>query len=180
MKRTGTIAAAVLLLMIAALALGACGDDDDDDDDAGGATSTQSSGQSTATATSDDGDDGGNGDDDDDGDDGGGNGGGGDSSDLDQVASALEPPNSTETTRFSSSDGMLIGYESDESLDSLKSYYDGKIDDLGLNLLGTLSSGESYNWIIGAEDGSGVQGGVTIAPSGTGTTVVSITLSLGS
>ena len=172
------------LLAGAALVFAACGGDDDDDDGGG------SDGAATATATADsdsddDGDDSAddNGDDssdnegDDDGDDGG-NGGGADTDDMEQLASDLEPPNSTESARFSSSEGLLISYESTDSFDDLKGFYDDRFDDLGINVLGTMSAADSQTWVIGEEDGSGVQGGVTLAPSGSGTTLVQVTLGI--
>jgi hypothetical protein len=175
-----------MLLAGATLIFAACGGDDDDDDgsDGSGATATATVDDSDDDADDDgddssvdEGDDDSDNEGDDDGDDGG-NGGGADTDDMEQVADALEPPNSSETARFASADGLLVSYESTDSLDDLKGYYEDKLDDLGINVLGTMSAADSQTWVIGDEDGSGVQGGVTLAPSGTGTTLVQITLGI--
>ena len=48
-----------------------------------------------------------------------------------------EPPNATEVSRFSSSDGVVIGWESSDSVDSVKGFYDDAIAEDGLNVYGT-------------------------------------------
>jgi hypothetical protein len=111
-------------------------------------------------------------------DDGGGDGGGGGGSqgDVEQLAEQLKPPNSTESSRFTTAEGISVGYGSTDSTDSLKSYYEGKFDDLGINLIGTSSASGSHTFVIGDEDGSGIQGGVSVIDDGSGASIVSITL----
>lgn len=106
-----------------------------------------------------------------------GNGGsGGDQGDLEQLADDLEPPNSTETTRMSANEAFIISWTSTDSVDSLESFYDDKIGQLGINLLGKSSVQGAHTWVIGNEDGSGPQGGITVGEDGSGGTVISITL----
>jgi hypothetical protein len=111
-------------------------------------------------------------------DDGGGDGGGGGGSqgDVEQLAEQLKPPNSTESSRFTTAEGISVGYGSTDSTDSLKSYYEGKFDDLGINLIGTSSASGSHTFVIGDEDGSGIQGGVSVIDDGSGGSIVSITI----
>ncbi|HEX9635287.1 MAG TPA: hypothetical protein VGB34_07400 [Candidatus Limnocylindria bacterium] len=112
--------------------------------------------------------------------DGGGGGNGGDGGDVDQLANDLVPPNSTEASRFEAEGSLLVGYTSTDSVDSLKSYYENKFNELGVNVIGTSSAGNTHTFVIGNEDGSGVQGGVTVAADeNAGNTIVQITLGVG-
>lgn len=113
---------------------------------------------------------------DDGGGDGGGGGGGGSQGDVEQLAEQLKPPNSTESSRFTTAEGISVGYGSTDSTDSLKSYYEGKFDDLGINLIGTSSASGSHTFVIGDADGSGIQGGVSVIDDGSGGSIVSITI----
>lgn len=107
----------------------------------------------------------------------GGNGGnGGDPGDLEELANDLEPPNATESTRMTASGALIVGWTSSDSIDSLESFYDNKINELGLNLVGKSSAGGAHSWIIGDEDGSGPQGAITIGDDGSGGSTVSLTL----
>jgi len=107
----------------------------------------------------------------------GGSGNGGSSGDVDQLANDLVPPNSSEVSRIEAEGTLLVGYTSTDSVDSLKSYYEGKFNDLGVNVIGTSSAGTTHTFVIGNEDGSGVQGGVTVAADeNAGNTLVQITL----
>lgn len=103
-------------------------------------------------------------------------GNGGDQGDLEQLADDLKPPNSTEITRMSANEAFIISWSSTDSVDSLESFYDDKIGQLGVNLLGKSSAQGGHTWVIGNEDGSGPQGGVTVAEDGSGGTVISVTL----
>jgi hypothetical protein len=106
-----------------------------------------------------------------------GNGGGGeDAGDRPQLAGDLEPPNATETTRMSADGGFIISWRSSESVDSLESFYDDKIAELGLNVLGKQSVEGAHTWIFGDEDGSGPQGGVTVTEDGSGGSLASVTI----
>jgi hypothetical protein len=149
----------------AALLLGGCGGDDDGlpgDDGGSDAAPTASNGGGGSS--------------------GGGSGGGSDGSGgadadtMEDLADALAPPNSTETIRYASADGISVGYESRDSIDSLRDYYDDKIEGLGLAVAGTMDNSDLHTWIIEDTD-KGVAGGVTVGPSGTGTAIVTINFS---
>jgi hypothetical protein len=104
-------------------------------------------------------------------DDGNGNGG-----DVEELAADLVPPNSTETTRTVASGVVFAGYESTDSADSLKSYYEGKIASAGMVIISTTSTSGTYGFIFAEDDqGSGFGGSIAIAPSssgGSGSTVI--------
>lgn len=104
-------------------------------------------------------------------DDGNGNGG-----DVEELAADLVPPNSTETTRTVASGVVFAGYESTDSPDSLKSYYEGKIASAGMVIISTTSTSGTYGFIFAEDDqGSGFGGSIAIAPSssgGSGSTVI--------
>jgi hypothetical protein len=110
-------------------------------------------------------------------DDGNGNGG-----DVEELAADLVPPNSTETTRTVASGVVFAGYESTDSADSLKSYYEGKIASAGMVIISTTSTSGTYGFIFAEDDqGSGFGGSIAIAPSSSGgsgsTVVVTVALS---
>jgi hypothetical protein len=110
-------------------------------------------------------------------DDGNGNGG-----DVEELAADLVPPNSTETTRTVASGVVFAGYESTDSPDSLKSYYEGKIASAGMVIISTTSTSGTYGFIFAEDDqGSGFGGSIAIAPSSSGgsgsTVVVTVALS---
>jgi len=127
----------------------------------GGGSEESDNPTATATATSD----------------GGGGGGGGAGGDVDQLAEDLVPPNSSEQSRISSQGTLIVSYTSTDSADSLNSYYENKFDELGVNVIGTSSAGATTTYVIGNEDGSGVQGGVTVAgDESSGGTIVQLTL----
>ncbi len=160
-----------------ALFIAACGGGDDDSDGPpgpGGADSnstptqesgnngapTQSGGDATATSSS--------------------GGGGADAGDIDGIMKDLVPPKSTEILRYSSQGTTSVSYESTDSLDSLKSFYDKRLKDLDLKLMGNMSTADTHSWFVGSDDGKAPQGSVTIFPSGTaGKVAVTITLGPG-
>jgi hypothetical protein len=86
----------------------------------------------------------------------GGSGGGSD--DLATIATNLAPPNSTEIGRYSASGALVVNWSSTDSVDSLKSYYDGKLGSLGLNVLSTTDVQGTHGWVFGNADNSGVSG----------------------
>jgi hypothetical protein len=105
---------------------------------------------------------------------GGGAGGGGD---LGALADELAPPNGNEQARFNADGGVIVNWLSSDDVESVKSYYDGQLSSMGLNVLQTTSIQGTYGWVFGNEDGSGTSGALTIGPdSGSGGTSVSLTL----
>ena len=159
------IAPALMVLLVACGGAGGSAGDGD-----GGSDSEQSQApEATAPATNDDGGGG--------GDDGGGDDGGGTGSvDLDGVYDTLTPPNSTETSK-TSADGIIFAVlESSDSIDSLKSFYEGAIPDAGLKIFSTTEAQSGFAWTIAESEASDFGGAVSIYPSGTGSTIVSVTI----
>ena len=159
------IAPALMVLLVACGGAGGSAGDGD-----GGSDSEQSQApEATAPATNDDGGGG--------GDDGGGDDGGGTGSvDLDGVYDTLTPPNSTETSK-TSADGIIFAVlESSDSIDSLKSFYEGAIPDAGLKIFSTTEAQGGFAWTIAESEASDFGGAVSIYPSGTGSTIVSVTI----
>jgi len=158
-----------MLITAAMLLLVSCGGGDDEGGDATAAPTSDGGNAATAVATSD----GGSGSD---GSGGSGGGSGAASGDVDQWVSDLTPPNGNEMARFTAPDGITVSFESDDSVDDLKSYYDDKLGDLGITVQGTADVGGTHTWVIGDESGDGVQGGLTVSESGDGKSLVTITL----
>ena len=104
-------------------------------------------------------------------------GGGGGGGDLGALADELAPPNGDEQARFNADGGVIVNWLSSDDVESVKSYYDGQLSSMGLNVLQTTSIQGTYGWVFGNEDGSGTSGALTIGPdSGSGGTSVSLTL----
>jgi hypothetical protein len=159
----------LLVLPVLVVLLVACGGSpgtstDDNGNGNGNGESTNPDVTATAEASKDD-----------------GNGTGNDG-DVEQLAADLVPPNSTETTRTVASGVVFAGYESTDSADSLKSYYEGKIASAGMVIISTTSTSGTYGFIFAEDDqGSGFGGSIAIAPSSSGgsgsTVVVTVALS---
>ena len=169
MRWSRTLIAPALMVLLVACG-GAGGSAGAGDGDGGGESASAQSQAPAATAppTNDDG--GG-------GDDGGGDDGGGTGSvDLDGVYDTLTPPNSTETSK-TSADGIIFAIlESSDSIDSLKSFYEGAIPDAGLKIFSTTEAQGGFAWTIAESEASDFGGAVSIYPSGTGSTIVSVTI----
>jgi len=152
----------------------ACGGGDGDSGDSGGSDS--GSNETPASSTDGSAGGGGSGSSGSSNDGGGSGGGGGLPDDFDEIAQRLEPPNASETSRFSTSDGLVVGWESSDSVDSLKSHYDDLIADEGFNVIGTMSVSGTYQWILGDEDGDSVGASVSVAPNSGSGSIVGITV----
>lgn len=104
-----------------------------------------------------------------------GGGGGGTAGDLDSLVEALTPPNAAEQTKTTAEGGVFIGWESTDSVESLKSFYESAIPNAGMQIFSTTSAGGSYSWVFAENEGSSFGGSVTLAPSssgGSGSTVI--------
>ena len=105
--------------------------------------------------------------------------GGGAGDDLDALVDQLTPPNSTESSRTSATGGIFVGWESTDSVDSLKSFYEGAIPATGMQIVTTQSASGTFSWIFAESEGSSHGGSVVVAPSTTGgsgaTVVVTVT-----
>lgn len=109
-----------------------------------------------------------------------GGGGGTGSGDLNAVFETLTPPNSSETTKTAAEGIIFAVFESTDSIDSLRSYYEGAIADAGLQIFSTTEAQGGYAWTIAESEGSSFGGAISIYPSGTGSgTAVSVTIGNG-
>jgi hypothetical protein len=111
----------------------------------------------------------------------GGSGNGGSTTDLEGLARALVPPNSNEAFKTSAEGAIIVAYESTDSFDSIRSFYEKAIAGTGLAVLATTEAGGGVSWIFGVDDAnSGFGGSVTIAPSGSGSGGTSVSITIGS
>jgi hypothetical protein len=95
-------------------------------------------------------------------------GGGGGGADLDSLVTALTPANSTQVSRTDAEGGVIISWTSTESVDSLKSFYEGAIPGTGMKIFSTTNAGGGYSWIFAETEGSSHGGSVTLAPNSDG------------
>jgi uncharacterized protein YfiM (DUF2279 family) len=96
--------------------------------------------------------------------------GGGGGGDVEAVAQALVPPNSNETINTSQEGLSFIMYESTDSIDSLKSFYESAIPAAGMKIISTSTIAEqnSVSFVFAESDTSSFGGAVNIFPSGNG------------
>jgi len=85
-------------------------------------------------------------------------------SDLEQVAQRLVPPNSSETSKTTASGVIFVTYDSSDSPDTLKSFYENAISQLGWYTFSTTSAGGAYSWIIGETEAGDAAGSITVGP----------------
>jgi hypothetical protein len=103
------------------------------------------------------------------------NPGGGGVGDLASLIEKLTPPNSTQTSRTDASGGAFVSWESTDSVDSLKGFYESAIPSTGMQIFSSTNASGTFSWIFAESDGSTHGGSVTIAPSssgGSGSTVL--------
>ena len=92
-----------------------------------------------------------------------GNGG-----DVESVAEALIPPNSTEISKTSQEGIWFAIYESTDSIESLQNHYEAAIPGAGMQIISTSNAGGNVSLVF-AEDGASTFGGaVSIFPSSSG------------
>jgi hypothetical protein len=100
---------------------------------------------------------------------GGGTGsGGGAAEDAATVGEQLVPPNSTEQVKTTTDTYWYVTYESTDSPDTLKAFYESQIPKTALKIISTTSTGGAYVWTIARDDSGSFGGAVTVAPSGSG------------
>ena len=158
------VAPALMVLLVACGGAGGSAGAGDGNGDGQSESAQSQAPEAMAPATNDDGGGG--------GDDGGGTG----SVDLDGVYDTLTPPNATETSK-TSADGIIFAIlESSDSIDSLKSFYEGAIPDAGLEIFSTTEAQGGFAWTVAESEASDFGGAVSIYPSGTGSTIVSVTI----
>ncbi len=144
------IAVPLLALMLAACSAGSPSPSTDDGGGGGG-------GESTPAATPD-------------------NGGGG-GGDVEQVAEDLVPPNSSQLSQTNSEGVIWTVYESTDSPESLKNFYENAIPQTGMQVFSTSTVEDTYSWVFAQDDGSSFGGSVTVGPAsdgGSGSSVIVI------
>ena len=106
---------------------------------------------------------------------GGGTGAGtGSSFDIEGVVKALVPPNSAEITKTTATDTWFVMYETTESIDSLKSFYEGAIPKTGLRVISTTTVNGGISWAISNDDNGTFGGAVNVYPSSDGKNAVQV------
>ena len=93
-----------------------------------------------------------------------GSGGG----DVEAVAEALIPPNSTEVSKTTADGISFVIYESSDSVDSLRSHYESAIPGAGMQIISTSETGETVSIVFAEDTGSTFGGAVNLFPSSTG------------
>lgn len=93
---------------------------------------------------------------------------GGDTGDLDALVQKLTPPNASEISKTSAQGGAYVAWESTDSVDSLKGFYEKAIKDAGMTVFSTTTTSGVLSWIFAKEEGSSFGGSVTVAPSSSG------------
>lgn len=107
---------------------------------------------------------------------GGTGSGGGSNGDVEAVAAALVPPHSTEVTKTTAADTWFAMYETTDSIDTLKAFYEDAIAKAGLQVISTTTANGGIAWAM-ATDASGSFGGaVSIFPTGDGKNAVQVTV----
>ena len=94
--------------------------------------------------------------------------GGGGGGDLNALVTALTPPNSTQISRTDASGGVYVAWESTDSADTLKSFFEKAIPDSGMKVISTTNAQGTFSWIFAKSDNSSNGGSVTVGPSSTG------------
>jgi len=114
-----------------------------------------------------------------DGGDGGGDTGSG-SLDLDRTFEILTPPNSTELSKTSAQGVIFAAWESDESFESLRSFYEDAIDEAGLQIFSTTEAQGGVAWAVAESEGSSFGGAISIFPASDGSgSQISVTIGEG-
>jgi hypothetical protein len=103
-------------------------------------------------------------------------GGGGGSDDVTAVANQLVPPNSTEISKTTAEDTWFVIYESTDSVDSLKHFYEGAIASAGQKIFSTTTIQGGVSYVFAKDESGGFGGSVNIYPSGDGKVAVQVTV----
>lgn len=165
MTRSRTLSLVVLLSLLAVLSAcgGSSGDSGSQESDDGGSGASQAEETQPATDDGDGGDDGSTG-----------------SFDLDRAFEALTPPNADELTKTTADGIIFAAWDTDESFDSLRSFYEDAMDDLGLEVVTTTEAQGGIAWAATDGDDSGVGATISIFPASDGSgTQVSVTIGEG-
>ena len=93
---------------------------------------------------------------------------GGTAEDAAKVGEQLKPPNATEVSKTTTDTYWYVLYESTDSPDSLKGYYEDLIPKTGMQIISTTSASGAYVWAIARDESGAFGGSVTVGPSGSG------------
>jgi len=107
---------------------------------------------------------------------GGGGTGGGGSDDVAAVANQLVPPNSTEISKTTAEDTWFVIYESTDSVDSLKHFYENAIAAAGQKIFSTTTIQGGVSYVFAKDESGGFGGSVNIYPSGDGKVAVQVSV----
>lgn len=177
MRVPRALAALLILVLIAACGGGQAGDSSGGDDN-GSDTESTAPEPGGGNESSDDGGNGGTEPSDDGGN--GGGGGGGSSHDLEEIFATLTPPNSTELSKTTAQGVIFAAWDSSDSFDSLRSFYEDAIADTGLQIIQTTEAQGGIAWVIAEDDTGNFGGTVSIFPASDGSgTQVSVTVGEG-
>jgi hypothetical protein len=168
MRWTQVLAALLIVLLVAACG-GGSGDGNGGDD--GGGSQAAGNGDDGGEGSQPAGNDG-------NGDDGGGaDGGGSGSLDVDEVFATLTPPNATELSKTTTAGVIFAAWESDDSFDSLRSFYEDAIADSGLQIIQTTEAQGGIAWVVAEDDTGNFGGTISIFPASDGSgTQISVTV----
>jgi hypothetical protein len=147
--RTSVMALLVALLLVGCGGSAASSAPADPGTDTGAAATGESEGESEATPET-------------------GGDTGGATEDAVKVGEALVPPNSTEVSKTTTDTYWYVLYESTDSPDTLKSYYENEIPKTGMQIISTTSANGAYVWAIARDESGAFGGAVTVGPSGSG------------
>jgi len=89
--------------------------------------------------------------------------------DLDSLVQALTPPHSSELSKTTAAGGVFIAWNSTDSVESLKSFYESAIPGTGMIVISTSSASGTYAWVFAKDESSSYGGSVTIGPTSDGT-----------
>jgi hypothetical protein len=88
--------------------------------------------------------------------------------DAAQLGDQLKPPNASEVSKTTTDTYWYVLYESTDSPDSLKGYYEDLIPKTGMKIISTTSASGAYVWAIARDESGAFGGSVTVGPSGSG------------
>ena len=105
-----------------------------------------------------------------------GGAGGGSGGDVEALAHQLVAPNSTEIQKTTAEDTSFVIYESTDSVDSLKQFYENAIKNAGQKIITTTTIQGGVSYVFGKDDSGTFGGSINIYPSGDGKTAVQVTV----
>ena len=93
-------------------------------------------------------------------------------SSIEELETALVPPNSTQLSRQEVAQGLVVAYTSTDSVGDLRSYYIQKIAELNLTVITTQEAANTITVAFGTDSGAGLGGTISLQNAGDVTNVV--------